>query len=226
MAKKDMLGTAVRKLVTLPDSHLGVVCDLLEKYSDPAWVDATKRMLRKEDPWPKGKSDLLEPLKSTIKTPAIPEFRAIDHLKINPNEDRKTAEVVIGWINNNFRVLFLQGTGKIERDVLAGSLRPHKLRKASVDGSIIAEFGGETVVESTLAEMYEALKLQGRGQKGALLTNGHANIFYIRDVEDKLWAVRCNWDSGNEYWDLSAYPVADPRRWDADDRVVVRDSES
>jgi hypothetical protein len=49
---KDMLGIAVRKLVTLPGHVLGLVCDLLEKLSDPEWVEATKRFLRKENPWP------------------------------------------------------------------------------------------------------------------------------------------------------------------------------
>jgi hypothetical protein len=53
MSAKDMLGVAVRKLVTLPGAVLGIVCDLLEKCSDPEWVEATKRFLRKEEPWPK-----------------------------------------------------------------------------------------------------------------------------------------------------------------------------
>lgn len=48
---KDMLGIAVRKLVTLPSSTLGLVCDLLEKLSDPDWETPAKRFLRKENPW-------------------------------------------------------------------------------------------------------------------------------------------------------------------------------
>ena len=47
-----MLGTAVRKLVTLPNTTLGIVCDLLEKLADQEWVEATKKFLRKENPWP------------------------------------------------------------------------------------------------------------------------------------------------------------------------------
>lgn len=49
---KDMLGIAIRKLVTLPNNVLGIVCDLLEKLSDPEWVMALKKFLRKENPWP------------------------------------------------------------------------------------------------------------------------------------------------------------------------------
>ncbi len=48
---KDMLGVAVRTLVTLPTQALGVVCDLLQKMSDPDWEEATKHFLRKENPW-------------------------------------------------------------------------------------------------------------------------------------------------------------------------------
>ncbi len=48
---KDMLGIAVRKLVTLPSPTLGIVCDLLEKLSDQEWVGSTKKFLRKENPW-------------------------------------------------------------------------------------------------------------------------------------------------------------------------------
>ena len=48
---KDMLGVAVQKLVVLPSEALGLVCDFLEKMSDPEWVVAGKKFLRKENPW-------------------------------------------------------------------------------------------------------------------------------------------------------------------------------
>lgn len=48
----DMLGTIVRKLVTLSVETHGVVVDLLVKLEDPEWLAATKRFLRKENPWP------------------------------------------------------------------------------------------------------------------------------------------------------------------------------
>ncbi|HAL50590.1 TPA: hypothetical protein DDY56_03375 [Candidatus Uhrbacteria bacterium] len=48
----DMLGDIVRKLVALPESELGTVFDLLSKLNDQEWVQAFKRFLRKENPWP------------------------------------------------------------------------------------------------------------------------------------------------------------------------------
>ncbi|MBI4120113.1 MAG: hypothetical protein HY454_01475 [Parcubacteria group bacterium] len=41
----------MRQLVTLPESTLGIVCDHLAKLADPEWVEATKKFLRKENPW-------------------------------------------------------------------------------------------------------------------------------------------------------------------------------
>jgi hypothetical protein len=48
----DMLGGIIRKLVTLSVETHGVVIDLLTKLEDPTWLAATKRFLRKENPWP------------------------------------------------------------------------------------------------------------------------------------------------------------------------------
>lgn len=52
MSQQDMLGLVVRKLVNMPLEVLGIVCDFLDKLSNPEWVEATKRFLRKENPWP------------------------------------------------------------------------------------------------------------------------------------------------------------------------------
>lgn len=175
---------------------------------------------------PRPKSDLLEPLKSTIETPAVEEFRAIDNFRVTSDKDRKTAEVVIGFIGDNFKNAYLGKGGKIEENIPAGKLQVNKLRRASVDGPIIAELGGEALAETTLAEMFHTLKLQGRGQKGALLTNGYANIFYVRDTEGNLWAVGCRWDSGYGDWLVDAYSFTLPSRWDAGRQVLVRDSGS
>src|SRR5690242_14938076 len=48
---QDMLGSVVKKLVTLPTEVFGIVYDLLEKMNNQEWVEATKKFLRKENPW-------------------------------------------------------------------------------------------------------------------------------------------------------------------------------
>lgn len=161
-------------------------------------------------------TDLLE-LVATVALPAIGIFRTLDHFKVD-----RGVEVPIGWIGDNFRCMFLSGDGKLETDVAEATLRVHRLVKSSADAPIIAELGGEEVAETTLAYMFELMKRQNRGQDGVLLTNGWANIFYIRDAKGVLWAVFCNWYSGYRYWYVEAVPVTDPNRWYDGYQVISR----
>lgn len=222
---KDMLGMAVRKLVTLPGPALGIVCDLLEKVADPDWVKATKKFLRKQDPWAevsagakKATSNLLE-LVTTVSTPAIPTFCAKDHFKAD-----RSGEVKIGYISDYFRDAFLSGGKKVGANIAAATLRIHKLVASSVDIPIITELGGEEVAETTLAQMYELMKAQGQGQQGILFTSGDINIFYVRDAKGTLWAVSCFWFSYYGGWGVSARSVADPSEWFVGRQVFSRDS--
>lgn len=214
---KDMLGTVVRKLVTLPAASLGIVCDLLEKLADQEWTEALKRFLRKENPWDEAAKVVssLE-LVTTVVTPAIATFRALDHFKVDT-----AGEVKIGYLGDNFCRFFLSGDGKIETDIVEATLRVHRLAKSSVDGPIIAELGGEHLAETTLAQMWELMKAQGHGQRGNLLAN-YANIFYIRDANGVLWAVSCRWYSARDSWFVSAAPRATPCPWGDDSQVVSR----
>jgi len=220
---KDMLGTAVRKLVTLPAAALGIVCDLLEKMTDEEWVVATKKFLRKENPWAdvqKAVSSLLESI-GTVAVPALPAFDVATRFHEMTEKERKTAEVPIGWMNDDAKRL---AKGLVEPETPETTLRIHKLVRASVDGPILAELGGEETAETALAQMYELMKAQGQGQKGNLLTNGNANIFYIRDANGTLWAVDCSWHSDNRCWHVHAYSVTNPNTWNEGNQVVSRDS--
>ncbi len=160
-------------------------------------------------------SDLLEAV-GTATTPAIATFRAKEYFK-----DDRSGSVKIGWIGDNFRKTFLAGDGMVEGAVAEATLRIHKLVKRSVDGPILAELG-EAVAETTLGQMYEMMKAQGQGQQGILLTNGYANIFYVRDSNNVLWAAGCRWNSGGGYWSVGAHPVSDPVTWGAGDQVFSR----
>jgi hypothetical protein len=161
-------------------------------------------------------SDLLEAV-GTVATPAIPTFSAKDHFKVDTS-----GEVKIGYVWEGFRNNFLADDGKVEADIAEATLRVHKFVKSSVDSPIIAELGGEDVAETSLAQMYEMMKTQGHGEQGILLTNGYANIFYIRDAKGVLWAAGCCWSSGIGYWGVDASPVTYPDTWDAGRQVVSR----
>ncbi|MBA3789157.1 hypothetical protein H0X32_02035 [Patescibacteria group bacterium] len=96
-------------------------------------------------------------------------------------------------IGVNFKSNFL---GKIEDATRAETLKISKLKKASVDGPIMTETG-EMTTETTVGQFWEQLKQQGNGQSGPLLVNGYANIAYIRDQNEVLWAVDAGWDSSH-----------------------------
>jgi len=191
------------------------------------WIEAFKLFLKKRNPWseinltPTKRYKVLQPLKTIAEFPMTAEFRAIDHLRITPQDEEATAELVIGFITDNVKNNFLVDGGKVETSIFDSKIRPYTLKKNSVDSSIIADLGGEEAAETTVAEMVSLMRRQGRGQQGILLTNGNANIFYIRNTKGVLWAVRCRWNSS--YWVVRAFPVADRDAWRAGDQVLVRD---
>lgn len=200
----------------------GLMRDFMKKVlgeNGQEWIEAFKRFLKKQNPWAeitKPKSNLLE-FVTEVTLPVIATFSTKDHFKVGEVDGVK-----IGWLGENFQKHFLAGDGKVETNVAEATLRIYRLKKWSVDGPVIAELGGEEVAETTLAQIFEMMKAQGKGQKGNLLTNGYANIFYIRDVNGILWAVDCNWGTSRGDWDVSAYSVASPYGWGADGRVVSR----
>jgi hypothetical protein len=164
-------------------------------------------------------SDIIEWL-GTIKTRAnIEKFVASEKFILDTGSK---AKVKISYLGDNFNAWFLNGDGKIEEPIAEQCLRFGKLRKFSVDGPILEELGGEAKAETTLSEMWDLMLKQAKGEKGDLLTNGYANIFYIRDSAGVLRLVRVCWyDDG---WYVSAFSVEYPFWWHVGDQVFSRNS--
>ena len=133
---------------------------------------------------------------------------------------KHNAKVLISAVWDNFTSWFLSGDGKTEDSISEQTLRYHELRESSVDGPIITELGGEAKAETTLSEMFSLMENQGNGKDGVLLNNGRANIFYVRDQNGVLRAVRVRWSVGG--WDVIARSVELPLRWNDGDRVFSR----
>lgn len=152
------------------------------------------------------KSSLLE-LVGSIAVPATAEkFVAHKRFVVDTNDK---AGVKIAWLGVNFKEWFL---GKTEEAIGESELRYHKLLKSSLDAPIIATLGGEEKVEIALAQMFSLLEKQGDSEQGVFLTNGYANIFYIRDINGVLRAVHAYWYGDG--WYASACSVGHPGRWD------------
>src|SRR3989344_934305 len=150
---------------------------------------------------------------------AIAKFVAKDKFVINT---KRNASVKISSLGDNFTGWFLSGDSKIEDPISAQTFCCHKLRKSSANGPIIKELGGEAKAEAILSEMFSLLEKQGHREEGILLTNGWANIFYIRDLAGVLRVVFVRWCDGD--WFVSAYAVESPRVWGGGGRVFSRNS--
>ena len=152
-----------------------------------------------------------------VKIPATSQkFVAKDHFKLKKDGG------ICSWFGSNFQTWFLEGESKIEEPIEEQELGFHKLTKNSVDGPIIEELGGKAKAETTLQEVFALISKQPKGEEGDLLTDGYANIFYVRDKENALRAVGVYWrDDG---WLVYAYSVEDPGGWHAGYQVFSRNS--
>lgn len=210
---KDMLGAIVRKLIEFPLEKLGVIYDFLEKYKkffeDGEWGDEFKKFLRKEKCWI---SDLLEFI-STVTVSATTTNLLVRDCIANLRKKRKV------YTGSNFENWFFD---KKMKPISKSELRYHKLRKSSVDNPIITELGGKDKAETTADEMLALIEMQANGESGALLNNGYANSFYIRDIKGVLRAVGCSWRGDG--WYLGAGVVDYPSEWYAGRRVFSRNS--
>jgi len=154
-------------------------------------------------------SSLLEPVSAAVVEPTK-EFIAQEHFQIGDSSGVKFA-----WFGDNFKKHFLK---KVERNVEGATIKSNRLKEASLDPFIIAALGLN--YQTMLAHLFSLLKKQGHGESGFLLTNGYANVFYIRDDEDTLWAVHAHWDGDG--WRVEARSVGRPYGWYAVGRAFGR----
>lgn len=151
----------------------------------------------------------------TVDVPGSPEpFVVGEHFRLDLSSK---APVKISYIGDNFKTWF---GGTTEKPKAPTALRYGKLLQPSKDTPIIAELGGEEKSETTLAEMFYLMGLQGKGEVGVLLNNGSANIFYVRDRSGALRTVRVFWDGDG--WNVFAIPVGDPYGWRGGSHVFSR----
>ncbi len=193
------------------------------------WLKQFNRFLRKEACWPDGQATpvaKVEPASSILEfvmTVAVPatstKFVARKGFVIGTGHK---VLVKISYLGDNFTAWFLADRGKIEEPLPKQMLRYHRLRQSSLDAPIIAELDGEEKAETTLSELFSLMKKQKNGQDGVLLVNGWWNIFYVRDTQGVLRAVRVHWGVGG--WGVRAGSVEYPHSWFAGYQVFSRNS--
>jgi len=113
---------------------------------------------------------------------------------------------------------------KTERPAAKAVYRKYKLLCIADDDPIIAELGGQSKVEGAFAAAFDLLQRQPRGEAGFLQTNGYANIFYVRDKQGALCAIRIAWT--NDGWEVDAIAVADPLAWIGQHLIICPEQRS
>lgn len=208
--------------LAFPESLDGALKDFNEKLNSgagPEWERQFKEFLRKEIIWPKpvpSTTGLLIPVGTVTVAATTTLFVARDRFVLNT---KKGAPVKISYLGDNFKSWFLR---KEEQPFGGSTLKYGKLSRYSVDGPILKELGGEAEAETTLTEIFSLMEAQKNGEDGALLNNGYANIFYVRDTNGGLRAVYVFWSVGG--WRVGADAVSDPREWRGGHQVFSRDS--
>ena len=159
---------------------------------------------------------LLEPV-GAVTIEATERFVTREKFAVDTSHKVK---IKIAWIGDNFKNWFL---GKIETSAPKVMLCYSRLTRSELDGPIMAELGDETS-ETTLAAVYALIERQANGEPGPLLTNGYANIFYVRDANGVLRAVRVYWHAYDRGWGVHARSVSYPYGWNDGNRVFSRNS--
>ncbi|MFH0891209.1 MAG: hypothetical protein V1867_00345 [Candidatus Falkowbacteria bacterium] len=120
----------------------------------------------------------------------------------SPNSFVARHNFIVTYQSEDFKREFFS---KIEEPFGGSELRYGRLREPSKSFQIIDELGGEDKAETTLTELWGALKKQPDGKQSGPLVNGCANIFFIRNSLGVMRAVGAYWN-GNS-WVYYARPL-------------------
>lgn len=195
----------------------GLLADLRDANIDEIDRDEFRRVcglvpLKPENP------PLLEKIGTVTIKAATEKFVAREKFQLNYGKEAKPG-VSIAYLGDNFTSWFLEKTEEPKPET---ALDYSKLMRPSLDTPIMEELG--EAKETMLVEIYALMERQAKGEEGVLLTNGWANIFYVRDANGTLRAVRVDWDSVNEGWHVLADPVTYSSRWSVGNQVFSRNS--
>lgn len=146
--------------------------------------------------------------------PETTHFIASKQFILNYGSDVKPG-VKIAQISENFKDWFLY---KVEQPNKKTTLFYSKLNYSEIDDIIISKLGANT--ETMLAQIFYLME-QPNSENNILLRNGLANVFYVKDVNVILRAVRILWHINFGGWLIRAHSIcgSGPRKWLGGGRV-------
>lgn len=151
-------------------------------------------------------------LRATIAVDATTSFIVRDFFKMGENGQTKI------WMSDEFKSKVLAfATNHASADAI--HLDKLELTESMLDSQISVELGNPTPfgVTTFLAHIRTLILKQPKGEKGNLLTNGYANIFYVTGNDGRALTVFAYW-SGEQWWfDCDEF---DGHGWWLDERCV------
>ena len=102
-------------------------------------------------------------------------------------------------------------------------LQSYTLTEPANDATIRNSLSKNHVFEATelCAILQHLIGGQPNGKEGHLLSNGYANLFYVKGGNDQLYVVLVDWDAGYRGWSVRAWSL-DGDGWHAGNRVFSR----
>lgn len=157
--------------------------------------------------------EIIHWLDTTTTSATTERFVAKDKFKL------KNKGGICSSISSNFKTWYLFPNYKIEEPQAEQKLRFGTLLQTVTDRPIINELG-EVKAETTLTDLFDLMSKQSNREEGNLVTDGHWNIFCIRDINDVLRTVGVCWV--RDGWYADAYVLRSAYKWDANSRVFYR----
>ena len=141
--------------------------------------------------------------------------------KITLNTDEFFSQKFI-WMSDNFKNVILSEI-KQEITSVSHTLTSLKLNKSLSDFDIRKDLGEDEVVtpHQWAEEFCPLMNQQDKGQPGPLLTNGYANIRYVKLSNGTVLAVDVYWLADGGQWDCNAWELGD-NGWFAEERFFLR----
>jgi hypothetical protein len=156
-------------------------------------------------------SESAQPLREALRSVVIlPNYTLfMPHLfkvATSPSVTNKTPMKV----SDDFLKQFV-GDGRNAYPAVQQPVRAWELNRHLQTAAIIKFFNGdEHKYVTTTADLWRLLNLQPKGEQGLLLTNGDANMFFMRTPSGDLWPITARWrgswhidtpgDDGQGHW--------------------------
>lgn len=110
--------------------------------------------------------------------------------------------------------------GKVEENTDSTSLKIFRLTKNALNESILIELGDKADI--LLSHFFALMNKQANGESGVLLLQHQKNIAYVRDKDEVLWNISCEWDYFYNCWFVFGRVLDELDGWGKNYQIISR----